>query len=149
MPLTLDKIEVLAPEHFPLAGLRQLLKPAGCPALADADGLACGECQGKGRDSLPRCRLRCRRRWRLQMHLPEPQVSLQALASADLDARRREVAFTPAPFPEWVMAPDRGSHLPPAMPSLGSGGKPEPSRLLTDIVARSPFRQGQTISTSG
>jgi hypothetical protein len=46
--VTLDKIEALAPDQASLAAARKLLKPAGWPTLAAADGLAWGECQGSG-----------------------------------------------------------------------------------------------------
>ena len=49
MPLTLEKIEALAPDQSSIDAARKLLKPGGWPRLADdGGGLVWGECQGSG-----------------------------------------------------------------------------------------------------
>jgi hypothetical protein len=49
MPLTLEKIEALAPDQSSIDAARKLLKPSGWPRLAwDGFELVWGECQGSG-----------------------------------------------------------------------------------------------------
>jgi hypothetical protein len=48
MPLTLERIEGLAPDQSSLTAARKLLKPSCWPTLAAGEGLAWGECQGSG-----------------------------------------------------------------------------------------------------
>jgi uncharacterized Zn finger protein len=49
MPLTLEKIEALAPDQSSIDAARKLLKPGGWPRLAcDGGELVWGECQGSG-----------------------------------------------------------------------------------------------------
>lgn len=49
MPLTLEKIEALAPDQSSIDAARKLLKPGGWPKLAcDGGELVWGECQGSG-----------------------------------------------------------------------------------------------------
>jgi hypothetical protein len=49
VPLSLDKIEAIAPDQASLSAARKLLKPAVWSGLAaDGEGLAWGECQGSG-----------------------------------------------------------------------------------------------------
>ena len=48
MPLTLERIEALAPDQTSLSAARKLLKPSQWPTLAEGEGLVWGECQGSG-----------------------------------------------------------------------------------------------------
>ena len=85
MVLSLAKIEALAPDQAALDAARKLLKPATWPTLAcDEAGLVWGEAQGFRCNALSGRRFGGRRR--LQVHVSQPQISLQAQPRTHVDA---------------------------------------------------------------
>lgn len=141
MPLSLDKIEALAPDQSSLDAARKLLKPSGWPTLAwDETTLVWGECQGSGatpyrvviseadggyKCTCPSRKFPCKHSLALMW--------LRAEAS---------VAFTPSPAPPWVtdwLSRRRGpgaSVETPAAPSKSLLQAPEPEAPEAKVGAR-------------
>ena len=100
MPLTLERIEALAPDQASLAAARKLLKAASWPTLAEGDGLIWGECQGSGAtpyrvavneaDGGYKCTCPSRK-------FPCKHTLALMWMRAD-----RSATFSPTPVPEWV-----------------------------------------------
>jgi hypothetical protein len=100
MPLTLERIDALAPDQASLAAARKLMKPSSWPTLAEGEGLIWGECHGSGAtpyrvvvneaDTGYKCTCPSRK---------FPCKHALALMWMRVD---KAAAFTPASVPEWV-----------------------------------------------
>jgi hypothetical protein len=134
MSLTLQRIEELAPDQDSLKAARKLLKPSSWPALAEADGLVWGECQGSGAtpyrvvvketDAGYKCTCPSRK-------LPCKHALALMWMRADQSG-----AFAPAAVPDWVkdwLSRRRGtSTAPPKAAKETEQPKTRPSILLTE-----------------
>src|SRR5215813_6306558 len=133
MPLTLERIEALAPDQASLAAARKLLKPASWPTLAEGEGLVWGECQGSGAtpyrvavneaDAGYKCTCPSRK-------FPCKHTLALMWMRAD-----RPTTFAPAPVPEWVkdwLSRRRGTSSTKDKPGDESKPKSRPSIRLTE-----------------
>jgi hypothetical protein len=135
MPLTLERIEALAPDQASLAAARKLLKPTSWPTLAEGEGLIWGECQGSGAtpyrvavseaDAGYKCSCPSRK-------FPCKHTLALMWMRAD-----RSATFAPAPVPDWVkdwLSRRRGTSSSPGKPKDESKPKTQPSIRLTDTT---------------
>ena len=133
MPLTLERIEALAPDQASLAAARKLLKPSSWPTLAEGDGLVWGEFQGSGAtpyrvvvnevDAGYKCTCPSRK-------FP----CKHSLALMWLRAEK-SAAFAPATVPDWVkdwLSRRRGTAATPIIQDEAEP-KTRPSIRLTEI----------------
>src|SRR5262249_43584554 len=140
MPLTLERIEALAPDQSSLAAARKLLKPSSWPTLAEGEGLLWGECQGSGAtpyrvavneaDAGYKCTCPSRK-------FP----CKHALALMWMRAEK-STSFAPAPVPEWVkdwLSRRRGPAT-AGKPTSEEGAKPKarPSIRATRVPEAEP-----------
>ena len=134
MPLTLERIEALAPDQASLSAARKLLKSSSWPTLAQGEGLVWGECQGSGAtpyrvvvneaDAGYKCTCPSRK---------FPCKHSLALMWMRAD---KSSAFVSAPVPDWVkdwLSRRRGSSSAPAKDEEEAQPKPRPSIRLTEI----------------
>jgi hypothetical protein len=135
MPLTLERIEALAPDQASLAAARKLLKPALWPTLSEGEDLTWGECQGSGAtpyrvvvsevDAGYKCTCPSRK-------FPCKHTLALMWMRADRSAK-----FTPAPVPEWVkdwLSRRRGTSSAPGKPKDESKPKDKPSIRRTETA---------------
>jgi hypothetical protein len=135
MPLTLERIEALAPDQASLAAARKLLKPASWPTLAAGEGLIWGECQGSGAtpyrvavneaDAGYKCTC------------PSRKFPCKHTLALMWMRAERTAAFVPAPVPEWVkdwLSRRRGTPSAPGKPKDESAPKSKPSIRLTETT---------------
>lgn len=134
MSLTLERIEVLAPDQASLGAARKLLKPSSWPTLAEGEGLVWGECQGSGTtpyrvvvsEADAGCKCTCPSR-----KFPCKHALALMWMRAD-----RSPAFTPAAVPDWVkdwLSRRRGKSTPANKTEDEAEPKPRPSIRLTEI----------------
>jgi SWIM zinc finger len=135
MPLTLERIEALAPDQASLAAARKLLKPASWPTLAEGEGLIWGECQGSGAtpyrvavneaDAGYKCTC------------PSRKFPCKHTLALMWMRAERSATFAPAPVPEWVkdwLSRRRGASSAPVRPKDQSKPKSPPSIRLTETT---------------
>jgi uncharacterized Zn finger protein len=134
MPLTLERIEALAPDQPSLAAARKLLKASSWPTLAEGEGLVWGECQGSGvtpyrvtvneADAGYKCTCPSRK-------FPCKHALALMWMRAD-----RSVAFAAAPVPDWVkdwLLRRRGTSTAASKSEDEDKPKTRPSIRLTEI----------------
>jgi SWIM zinc finger len=134
MPLTLERIEALAPDQASLAAARKLLKPSLWPTLAEGDGLVWGECQGSGAtpyrvvvnevDSGYKCTCPSRK---------FPCKHSLALMWMRAD---KSPTFIPAAVPDWVkdwLSRRRGTSTPASKAEDDAQLKSRPSIRLAEV----------------
>jgi hypothetical protein len=132
MPLTLQKIEELAPDQASLTAARKLLKPSSWPTLAEADGLIWGECQGSGatpyRVAVSEAELG------YKCTCPSRKFPCKHALALMWIRADKSVAFTPAIVPDWVkdwLSRRRGTST-AASQSEGEEPKTRPSISLAE-----------------
>lgn len=134
MALTLDRIEVLAPDQASLAAARKLLKPSSWPTLAEAEGLAWRECQGSG--STPYRVVVNEGDAGYKCTCPSRKFPCKHTLALMWMRAEKSVAFTPAPVPDWVkdwLSRRRVTADTTSKSADEAKSKPRPSIHLTDI----------------
>src|SRR5690242_8283284 len=134
MALTLDRIEALAPDQASVAAARKLLKPSSWPMLAEAEGLAWGECQGSG--STPYRVVVSEADAGYKCTCPSRKFPCKHTLALMWMRAEKSVAFAPAPVPDWVkdwLSRRRGTVDAATRSEDEAKSKPRPSIRLTDV----------------
>lgn len=149
MPLTLDKVEALAPDQDSLAAARKLLKAALWPALAQAEGLIWGECQGSG--ATPYRVVVDETNAGYKCTCPSRKFPCKhALALMWMRADSK-LEFAPSAVPDWVkdwLSRRRGSVKDAGNPEPDRAPKARPSILLASVGATPAEPDPQTAARS-